>query len=43
VYPGGQIGIDRAALGGDPRSTVGSGSAAAELGGSGNGTEMVSA
>ena len=43
MYPGGQIGTDLAVLGGDPRSTVGGGSEAAELGGSADGIEMTSA
>jgi len=43
VYPGGQIGTGAAVLGGDPRSTVGVGSEAAELGGSAGGTEITSA
>ena len=43
MYPGGQIGTGPAVLRGDPRSTVGGGSEAAELGGSANGTEMTSA
>jgi hypothetical protein len=43
VYPGGQIGTGLPVLGGDPRSTVGGGSGAAELGGSTDGTEMISA
>ena len=43
MYPGGQIGTGLAVLGGDPRSTVGVGSEAAELGGSAGGTEMTSA
>ena len=43
MYPGGQIGTGLAVLGGDPRSTVGVGSEAAELGGSADGTEMTSA
>ena len=43
MCPGGQIGAGVAVLGGDPRSTVGGGSEAAELGGSADGTEMTSA
>ena len=43
MYPGGQIGSGLAVLGGDPRSTVGAGSEAAELGGSADGTETTSA
>jgi len=43
VYPGGQIGNGLAVLGGDPRSTVGGGSEAAEPGGSAGGTETISA
>jgi hypothetical protein len=43
VYPGGQIGTGLAVLGGDPRSTVGGGGEAAELGGSADGIEMTSA
>jgi hypothetical protein len=43
VYPGGQIGTDLAVLGGDPRTTVGSGSEAAEFVGSVGGTETTSA
>ena len=43
MYPGGQIGTSLAVLGGDPRSTVGGGSAVAELVGSADGTEMTSA
>src|SRR5262249_35366122 len=43
VYPGGQIGTDPAVLGGDPRTTVGSGSEAAEFVGSVGGAETTSA
>ena len=43
MYPGGQIRTGLAVFGGDPRSTVGGGSDAAELGGSVDGTEMTSA
>jgi hypothetical protein len=43
VYPGGQIGTSLAVLVGDPRSTVGGGGEAAELGRSADGVEMTSA
>jgi hypothetical protein len=43
VYPGGQIGTGLAVFGGDPRSTVGGGSEAAEPGGSADGIEISSA
>jgi hypothetical protein len=43
VYPGGQIGTGLAVVDEDPRSTVGGGGEAAELGGSADGIEMTSA
>ena len=42
-YPGGQTGTDVAVLGGDPRTTVGSGCEAAAFVGSTGGTETTSA
>src|SRR5262245_19221778 len=43
VYPGGHVGTDLAVLGGDPRTTVGSGTEAAWFGGLAGGTETTAA